>query len=94
MTPNKTRAAGLDTRAALQNTQLDYAPVANLIQANIDGQRLAKAFLSDLQNSYADPDAMYLAIKSIEGDGQHMEALATLRGFARILQKALERSAA
>jgi hypothetical protein len=34
----KTKAAGLVTRAALKNTQLDYAPLDLLVQANIAGQ--------------------------------------------------------
>lgn len=90
----KIKAAGLDTRAALKNQQLNYAPISNLVQANLDGQRLAASSIDELQSSFADVDLLYLALKSLLPGSQDMEALARIRGFMRILQKSIERGAA
>lgn len=90
--PTKTKAAGLDTRAALENTQLDYAPLGTLVQANINGQRMASKFLEELHSQYADPDTLYLAVKATLSDANNIEALTTLRGFMRVIQKRIERS--
>jgi hypothetical protein len=92
MNTQKKKVAGVGTEATLKNTQLNYAPLGNLVQANLNGQRLAAYLIEELQG-HADPDTLYLAIKSLQSDGQDMEALARLRGFARIIQKKLERSA-
>ena len=89
----KTKAAGAGTQAALKNTQLDYAPVGDLIQANIDGQALAGRVLADLSGHFADPDTLYLALKTLAPDSKDIVALTKMRGFMRILQKRIERSA-
>ena len=87
----KTKAAGAGTQAALKNVQLDYAPLGDLIQANIDGQRAAQDALQKLGASYADPDALYLAIKEVSPDARDIRALTRVRGFMRVLQKTIER---
>ena len=89
----KTKAAGAATPTALRNPNLNYAPLATLVQSNIDGQRLAGAFLEGLESYYCDSDGLYLAVKSMLSHGQDIEALTTLRGFFRIIQKRLERGA-
>jgi len=89
----KIKAVGLDTRTALENTQLDYAPLATLVQANINGQRLASTALDEMQGHCADPDTLYLALKTIMPTSRDIEALTTMRGFMRILQKRIERTA-
>jgi len=86
--------AGRQPEATLQNVQLDYMPLADLVQANVNGQRRASILLAELHSHYADPDTLYLALKSILPDTLQMECLATLRGFARCLQKRLEAEAA
>lgn len=90
----KRKAAPLSQgNTALQNTNLDYAPLANLVQANVNGQRMASKFLEELHSHYADPDTLYLAVKHILPEIGDIEALTTLRGFMRIIQKRIERSA-
>ncbi len=76
----------------LQNAGLDYAPLDELVQANIDGQRRASNFLAGIQSYYAHPDTLYLELKSVLPDSLHSECLANLRGFARCIQKRLETS--
>jgi hypothetical protein len=93
MEAKKKKAAGVGTVAALKNVQLDYKPLANLVQANVNGQRMASSFLEDLHSHYADPDTLYLAVKNILPESKDIEALTTLRGFMRVLQKRIERSA-
>ena len=89
----KTKAAGAGTQAALENTQLDYAPLHELVQANIDGQRAAKEALAKIGGSFADPDALYLAIKAVSPETRDIRALTRMRGLMRILQTAIERGA-
>ena len=90
----KTKAAGAATPTALKNPNLDYAPLADLVQWNIDGQRLAGTFLQGMNCQFFDCDALYFAVKLVTGDCLDTEALTTLRGFMRILQKRLERGSA
>ena len=89
----KTKATGVSAPAALKNSSLDYAPLASLVQWNINGQRQAGALLDSLQSFYADSDALYLAVKNIVSDGETTEALTALRGFLSVIQKAAERGA-
>lgn len=90
---DKIKAAGVGTEAALKNADLNYAPLANLVQANMNGQRLASKFLEELHSHYADPDTVYLAVKQILNGPCDIETLTTLRGFMRVIQKRIERSA-
>lgn len=85
--------AGRQPEAALKNVQLDYTPLADLVHANIEGQRQASKFLVNIQSHYADPDALYLELKSMLPDSLQSECLATLRGFARGIQKRIEAEA-
>ncbi|CAN5390650.1 hypothetical protein BH11PSE11_BH11PSE11_12320 [soil metagenome] len=94
MTGPQIKKAPAATGASLLNTQLDYAPLGDLVQANIDGQRLASAAVADLHSHFADPDALYLSLKSVMPDIRDIEALTKMRGFMRIVQKCIERSAA
>jgi hypothetical protein len=89
----KTKATGVSAPAALLNNKLDYAPLGDLVQANIDGFRLAADAIEDLNTHFADPDALYLALKTIAPDTRDTLALTRMRGFMRALQKALSRSA-
>ena len=88
----KTKAAGAGTQAALKNPTLDYAPMGDLVQANIDGQRTAADVLAQMKTHFADPDTLYLALKAIGPDCRDIRALTRMRGFMRILQKRIERS--
>ena len=90
----KTKAAGAATPTALKNYNLNYAPLSDLVQANIDGMRLAADVLADLQNYFVDPDALYLALKEIGPDTRDTLALTRMRGFMRLIQKRLERGVA
>lgn len=91
MEPQNTKATGVGAQVASQNTsQDDYAPSGNLIQAHIDGERIASAFLDDLRSHFADPDTLFHRIAMLHAGGKSSEALATLRGFCRKLQKRLE----
>jgi hypothetical protein len=91
METTKTKAAGLDARAALENTQLDYAPLHSLVQANIAGQGRAAAAIDEIGACYADPDTLYLALKTLMPAATGIEVLAALRGFCRTTQKHIER---
>lgn len=77
--------------STLQNKSLDYTPLSNLIQANIDGQRAASNCLEAMRDHFADPDSLYLAVKALL-PASDIEALTRLRGFMRICQKAIERA--
>lgn len=90
----KTKAAGAGTEAALKNPDLKYGPMGALVQANIEGQRLASACLADLKRYYADPDLLYLTFKRILPESLSAEQRAALRGMCRGLQKRLENVAA
>jgi len=85
--------APIPETTALLNPQLDYAPLADLVQANLDGQRLAAARIADLKRFYADPDMLYLTVKSILPETLTAKQMAALRGLMRGLQKTLEVSA-
>ena len=69
-----------------------FAPCPNEVQSNLEGQASAAAVLRAIQSDCAVPDAIYLALKSILPDTLQTECLATLRGFARCIQKRLEAS--
>lgn len=84
---------GEQAEATLKKSELDYAPLGNLVQANLTGQSLASTVLEGLQTHYGDPDSLYLALKSIMPESRDIEALTAIRGFMRRIQKALERSA-
>lgn len=82
---------GLATKSTLLNSDLHYEPLGNLVQANVDGHRAAATLLNELRSHFTDPDALFLAIKSLLPDCRNAETLATLRGFARCCQKQIER---
>jgi hypothetical protein len=88
----KTKAAGLDTRAALETTlPANHIPLSDLVQHNITGQRLAQDFLFELrQEPSLDGDALFIEISNIAPSAD-LEQRVILRGFARVLQKLLER---
>jgi hypothetical protein len=67
----------------------DYVPIADLVQANIDGQRLAAAFIDRLHSQYLDPDT--LAVELLDILKTDLIGNPRLRGFVRRLQKQLER---
>ena len=85
---------GLAAKSTLLNAGLHYEPISSLVQANLDGQRAAATILQDIKADCADPDAAYLAIKSMVPDCSDTQVLATLRGFCRALQKQIERGVA
>jgi hypothetical protein len=84
----KTKAEGTPIPSALENVELNYAPLVRLAQANTNGQRIGTAALDQV---FGDLDCLYLPIKQAIPDSCDTETLATLRGFMRVLQKRIER---
>ena len=83
---HKRKAVWGATRTALQNPQLQYAPITALVQANEAGSRQAAAVLADIHSGFAGEDALYLALKRIVGGDIPTKSLAELRAFAHRVQ--------
>lgn len=88
--PEKTKAPA--ATEAYENTHLDYLPIGDLVQLNIEGQQLAKDPIEQLQTRFVDPDLLYSTLKTILPATNDIAALTRVRGFMRILQKRIERS--
>jgi len=83
----KVKATGV---ASLKNIDLNYVPISSLVLANVNGQHMASTFINGLEDYYGDSDALYLAVTALLSGGRNIEALTTLRGFLRTIQKRLE----
>ncbi|WP_194720921.1 hypothetical protein [Noviherbaspirillum malthae] len=64
--------------------------LAELVAANLKGQKQAKEFIEQVRTSYPDPDALYAELLALLPEFHDIEALTVTRGFLRIVQKRLE----
>jgi hypothetical protein len=78
-----TVASGQGFREGTRNESPDSqaAPLAGQALRVIEGERKAAEFLARLQTQQADPDELALIVSMLYG--------ATLRGFARVIVKAI-----
>lgn len=86
------QAVGMRADAASQNTGSAVCSSApDLVQAAIDGERIAKAFLHDLGRLYVDPDHLCTLVSEACLPPVDPASQAKLRGLCRCLQKRLEK---
>lgn len=77
-------------KPVLSNIQLDYAPAAYLTHSSAVGKLAARRSIDRIEAGAADPDEIFLALKEMIGVELPAGALAQIRTYSRLMQRALE----